>query len=72
LEYLPPYSPDFDPIEEGFSAFKAWVRANRDYMEGALAGHPHADSLYAMIWRGVYESMTPEKALGWFRHAGYI
>lgn len=28
LEYLPPYSPDFNPIELSFSCFKAWVRRN--------------------------------------------
>ena len=26
LVYLPPYSPDFNPIEEAFSAMKAWLR----------------------------------------------
>lgn len=26
LIYLPPYSPDFNPIEEAFSAIKAWLR----------------------------------------------
>ncbi|KAJ7257607.1 hypothetical protein C8J57DRAFT_949651, partial [Mycena rebaudengoi] len=72
LEYLPPYSPDYDPIEEGFSAMKAWIRLHRDYTEGALAGQPHADSPYTMIWQAVYESMTPEKVHGWFRHSGYI
>jgi transposase len=25
LVYLPAYSPDFNPIEEGFSAMKAWI-----------------------------------------------
>ena len=28
LEYLPPYSPDYNPIEESFSALKAWMRWN--------------------------------------------
>ncbi|KAJ7729042.1 hypothetical protein B0H16DRAFT_1330617, partial [Mycena metata] len=54
-----------------FSAFKAWIRRHRDYTEGALAGGPNADSPYAVIWRCVYESMTPEKAKGWFAHSGY-
>jgi transposase len=72
LEYLPPYSPDYDPIEEGFSAFKAWVRRHRDYTDGALAGGPDADSPYTMIWRGIHESMTAEKARGWFAHSGYV
>ncbi|KAJ7700417.1 hypothetical protein B0H17DRAFT_836669, partial [Mycena rosella] len=69
--YLPPYSPDYDPIEEGFSAFKAWC-AHRDYTDGVMAGGPNADSPYAMIWRGVYALMTAEKTHGWFSHAGYI
>jgi transposase len=72
LEYLPPYSPDYDLIEEGFSAFKVWVRRHRDYTDGALAGGPNADSAYTMIWRGVHESMTAEKAVGWFAHSGYV
>ncbi|KAJ7611042.1 hypothetical protein DFH06DRAFT_906163, partial [Mycena polygramma] len=71
LEYLPPYSPDCDPIKEGFSAFKAWIRAHRDYTDSVLAGDAHADSPYAMIWRAVYASMTAEKARGWFQHSGY-
>ena len=25
LLYLPPYSPNFNPIEEGFSVMKAWI-----------------------------------------------
>jgi transposase len=28
LEYLPPYSPDFNPIEEAFAELKAWIRKN--------------------------------------------
>ncbi|KAJ2932106.1 hypothetical protein H1R20_g5000, partial [Candolleomyces eurysporus] len=39
--FLPPYSPDYNPIEEAFSAIKAWIRANRDYVRGELsAGTP--------------------------------
>ncbi|KAJ2932941.1 hypothetical protein H1R20_g4170, partial [Candolleomyces eurysporus] len=37
LVFLPAYSPDFNPIEEAFSAIKAWLRANRDYVRGELA-----------------------------------
>ena len=29
LAYLPPYSPDFNPIEEAFSQLKAWIQKNR-------------------------------------------
>lgn len=28
LEYLPPYSPDFNPIEEAFAELKAWMKKN--------------------------------------------
>jgi len=28
LEFLPPYSPDFNPIEESFAEMKAWMRKN--------------------------------------------
>jgi len=40
LEYLPPYSPDFNPIEEAFAEMKAWMKRNYtladsfDTMEG--------------------------------------
>jgi transposase len=28
LVFLPPYSPDFNPIEEAFAELKAWMRKN--------------------------------------------
>ena len=31
--FLPPYSPDFNPIETAFSTIKSWIRHNRDFME---------------------------------------
>jgi len=30
LAYLPPYSPDFNPIEESFAQLKAWIKKNRE------------------------------------------
>lgn len=30
LVYLPPYSPDYNPIEESFAELKAWFRKNKD------------------------------------------
>ncbi|KZV59346.1 hypothetical protein PENSPDRAFT_549398, partial [Peniophora sp. CONT] len=70
LEYLSPYSPDFDPIEEGFSAMKAWLRRNQDYPRGELTGEPTADP-YTLLKRAIFKSMTPEKIAGWFQHSGY-
>jgi transposase len=30
IAWLPPYSPDLNPIEETFAQLKAWIRKNRD------------------------------------------
>jgi len=57
---LPPYSPDFTPIEEMFSKFKEFLRRI-----GARA----KEHLYEAIAEGLRE-VTPQDILGWFRHAG--
>ena len=33
LAFLPPYSPDFSPVEEAFSTLKAWIRRHRELAE---------------------------------------
>jgi len=30
LEFLPPYSPDMNPIEEAFGEMKAWMKRNNE------------------------------------------
>jgi transposase len=57
---LPPYSPDFSPIEEMFSKFKECLRRL-----GARA----KDHLYDAIGEALRE-VTFEDILGWFRQAG--
>src|SRR4051812_42356369 len=57
---LPPYSPDFSPIEEMFSTLKGFLRRI-----GARA----KEHLYDAIGDGLRE-VTPQDILGWFRHAG--
>ena len=57
---LPPYSPDFTPIEEMFSKFKEFLRRI-----GARA----KEHLYDAIGEGLRE-VTRQDILGWFRHAG--
>lgn len=71
LIYLPPYSPDFNPIEEAFSAIKAWIRSNRDYARSELSGDATADP-YTMIWEAVYMTVTPMKVEGWYQDCGYL
>ena len=34
LDFLPPYSPDFNPIEEAFAELKAWMRKNNQLQDG--------------------------------------
>ncbi|KAJ7165219.1 hypothetical protein C8R46DRAFT_829920, partial [Mycena filopes] len=70
LLYLSPYSPHFNPCEEGFSALKAWVRRNRDEFLGEMAGTNSCDPI-GMLWDGVYDTMTQENIEGWFRDCGY-
>ena len=57
---LPPYSPDFNPIEEMFSKFKEFLRR-----VGARAKEHLCDA----IGEGLRD-VTPQDILGRFRHAG--
>ncbi|KAJ7612011.1 hypothetical protein DFH06DRAFT_1015561, partial [Mycena polygramma] len=71
LIYLSPYSPQFNPCEEGFSCLKAWVRRNRDEVLGEMAGGENANPI-GILWNAVYYTMTPENIEGWFRDSGYV
>ncbi|PPR02227.1 hypothetical protein CVT24_011455 [Panaeolus cyanescens] len=71
LVFLPAYSPDLNPIEEGFSAMKAWIKEYRDEVRGELLGEITCNP-YDILWVGVFSSMTPSKAEGWFRDCGYL
>lgn len=59
--YLPPYSPDLNPIEKLWSKVKAWLRRAMARGVEALTG-AFADAL-----RGV----TPQECLNYFRSCGY-
>ena len=61
LIYLPPYSPDFNPIEEGWSKLKAWLRKLRART---------IDALFSAVESGL-DRITPTDVLGWARHSGY-
>ncbi|KAH7924316.1 hypothetical protein BV22DRAFT_1013631 [Leucogyrophana mollusca] len=69
--YLPPYSPDYNPIELAFSAIKAFVR--RDGTLGRTDVDPAADDMY--VYLHLYDaafSITPDDARGFFHHCGYL
>ena len=60
--YLPPYSPDLNPIEQAWSKLKARLRA-----EGARS----REALEAGLGPAL-AALTDRDACGWFRLAGYL
>ena len=61
LVYLPPYSPDFNPIEQAWSKIKQWLRA---------AKARTAEALDQAITEAL-KTITTDNAAAWFRHCGY-
>jgi transposase len=61
LLYLPPYSPDFNPIENAFSKLKALLRK---------AAERTVEGLWSTIGR-LLEAFTPTECANYFRAAGY-
>lgn len=61
LIYLPPYSPDFNPIENAFPKLKAHLRK---------AAARTIDDLWNAIANAI-DSLTPEECRNFFNAAGY-
>ena len=61
LLYLPPYSPDLNPIEEAFAKLKALLRK---------AGARTREALIEAMGRAL-EAVTEKNARGFFEHRGY-
>ena len=61
LRYLPPYSPDFNPIENAFARLKALLRK---------AAERTVDRLWATIGR-IVDLFTPAECRNYFANAGY-
>ena len=59
--YLPPYSPDLNPIENAFSKLKRLVRA---------AAERTVDGLWAAIGR-LLDQFRPAECRNYLRHCGY-
>jgi transposase len=59
---LPPYSPDFSPIEPCWSKVKEWLRA---------AGPRSADAPGAAAGQA-FAAVTADDARGWFESCGYV
>ena len=61
LLYLPPYSPDFNPIENAFAKLKALLRA---------AAERTVDALWTTIG-SLIDRFTPDECANYFAAAGY-
>jgi transposase len=59
--YLPPYSPDLNPIEMAFSKIKGLMRA---------AEHRTRETLWSDMQR-LLDQISPSDSQGFFRHCGY-
>jgi DDE superfamily endonuclease len=66
IEYLPPYSPDLNPIEEAFSKIKHFLHHHQDYYLAAIG-----DGIIYDMYE-VMEIITLDDAAGYFMHAGYF
>lgn len=61
VEYLPPYSPDWKPIEQGWSKLKTALRQRKARTRRAVQR-----ALAALL-----PSISSSDAQAWFRHCGY-
>jgi transposase len=64
LRFLPPYSPDFNPIEATFNDIKAWIKRNRRLIEDF-------ESFEAFLHFAVSQACGTHAGQH-FREAGYI
>jgi transposase len=62
LLYLPPYSPDFNPIEQLFAKLKALLRK---------AAERSVEGLWSRI-AVLLSAFAPEECANYFRNAGYV
>ena len=61
LVFLPPYSPDLNPIENAFAKLKRLLRT---------AGERTVDGLWSLLGR-VADDFSASECLNYFRHCGY-
>jgi transposase len=61
LRFLPPYSPDFNPIELAFAKLKAFFRAAR----------PRSFDQVVELFAIALQLVTPRECLNFVRHCGY-
>lgn len=68
--FLPPYSPDYNPIELAFSVIKAYVQRERILVREDLDINADDTYVYTHLVEASY-SITSNDAKGFFNHCGY-
>lgn len=61
--FLPPYSPDYNPIEETFSYIKSYLREHDDLLQ--------ATGNICSVLESAFHSITAHHCLQWIKHSGY-
>jgi len=61
VKYLPPYSPDLNPIEQMWSKIKAFLRKVKARSVDVLMD----------VLPSAFSTISVQDILGWFRHDGY-
>ena len=64
IGFLPPYSPDLNPIEEAFSKVKNIYRTIKQLTR--------AQTIPRVIMASAFASVTQQDCLNYIKHAGYI
>ena len=66
VHFIPPYSPDLDPVEELFSKVKACLKENDEAIQAA------DESAVVDFVHAAFSTATPDDCYAWFKYAGYI
>jgi transposase len=68
--YLPPYSPDFNPIELCFSAIKHRVRRFGNIARAACQNNDDTE-VYLFLYSVAF-SVSKQDIRGFYRHCNYV
>lgn len=69
-EFLPPYSPDLNPIELAFSAMKYHLKRNGDYARMAMNELGVAE-VERTLRDAIFQTRIQD-CEGWYHHCGYL
>ena len=69
--FLPPYSPDYNPIELAFSSIKAFVRHAGELGRDDLDLNVDDTYVYIHLLSAAF-SVRPNDAANYYRHCGYL